>query len=141
MDTVDYFCSALSLEAHEPLYGSAPERRAWLLLEYDRPWGARVLPESTLPDAVKKRLSSWMEATPGSNVQFIRQPGASHEGIRPFVAVTDEHNPRLYGLAKGADINFTDDYKEALEFLAQAIDHYLQMRLEKMQAVTDSDGA
>lgn len=38
---------------------------------------------------------------------------------------------RLYGLAKGADIDFTDDaaYREALDLLAQAIEHYLQKRL------------
>ena len=41
---------------------------------------------------------------------------------------------RLYGLAKGADIDFTDDaaYREALDLLAQAIDHYLQKRLEAL---------
>jgi hypothetical protein len=38
---------------------------------------------------------------------------------------------RLYGLAKGADIDFVDDaaYREALDILAQAIDHHLQKRL------------
>ncbi|PJF40224.1 MAG: TIR domain-containing protein, partial [Chloroflexi bacterium] len=42
---------------------------------------------------------------------------------------------RLYGLAKGADIDFTDDrlYPASLEFLAQAIDHHLKQRLEIVQ--------
>lgn len=41
---------------------------------------------------------------------------------------------RLYGLAKGADIDFTDDaaYRESLDLLAQAIDRYLQKRLEAL---------
>ncbi len=44
---------------------------------------------------------------------------------------------RLYGLAKGADIDFSDDqgYKNALELLTQAIDHYLKQRLEQVAAV------
>lgn len=45
---------------------------------------------------------------------------------------------RLYGLAKGADINFIDDYKAALEFLTQAVDHYLQQRLEQMHVLPAS---
>jgi hypothetical protein len=54
---------------------------------------------------------------------------------RPIVPVL--HRPisveeRLYGLAKGADIDFTDsaDYRSALELLTQAIEHYLRKRLE-----------
>lgn len=44
---------------------------------------------------------------------------------------------RLYGLAKGADIDFSDEqgYKNALEFLTQAIDHYLKQRLEQVAAI------
>lgn len=56
--------------------------------------------------------------------------------IIPVVCRSTSIEDRLYGLAKGADISFIDDYKEALEFLAQAIDHHLQQRIEKM--MTDS---
>lgn len=56
--------------------------------------------------------------------------------IIPVVCRPTSIEERLYGLAKGADISFIDDYKEALEFLAQAIDHHLQQRIEKM--MTDS---
>jgi hypothetical protein len=56
--------------------------------------------------------------------------------IIPVVCRSTTIEERLYGLAKGADISFIDDYKEALEFLAQAIDHHLQQRIEKM--MTDS---
>jgi hypothetical protein len=40
---------------------------------------------------------------------------------------------RLYGLAKGADIDFTDEreYKGSIELLTQAIDHHLQKRLQQ----------
>jgi hypothetical protein len=54
---------------------------------------------------------------------------------RPIVPVLHRHisvEERLYGLAKGADINFTEnaDYRSALELLTQAIEHYLRKRLE-----------
>jgi hypothetical protein len=56
---------------------------------------------------------------------------------RPIVPVlyrTVSVEERLYGLAKGADIDFSDDaaYRESLDFLAQAIEHYLQKRLEAL---------
>lgn len=64
---------------------------------------------------------------------------------RPIIPV--EYRPtnieeRFYGLAKGADIDFADDsnYKEALEFLTQAIDHHLQQRLANMQITATNDG-
>lgn len=57
--------------------------------------------------------------------------------IVPVVCRETSIEERLYGLAKGADITFIDDYKEALELLAQAIDHYLQQRLEKMNVQPD----
>jgi hypothetical protein len=54
---------------------------------------------------------------------------------RPIVPVLHRSisvEERLYGLAKGADIDFTDkaDYRTALELLTQAIEHYLRKRLE-----------
>jgi hypothetical protein len=58
--------------------------------------------------------------------------------IVPVLCRPTSIEERLYGLAKGADIDFTHDYKAALEFLAQAIDHYLAQRLEKMQVLPDS---
>ena len=48
---------------------------------------------------------------------------------------------RFYGLAKGSDIDFTIeiDYKQSLEFLAQAIDHHLQQRLEQFNIEDSHD--
>jgi hypothetical protein len=61
--------------------------------------------------------------------------------IIPVVCRATSIEERLYGLAKGADISFIDDYKEALEFLAQAIDHHLQQRIEKMMTDSTSTAA
>ena len=61
--------------------------------------------------------------------------------IIPVVCRATSIEERLYGLAKGADISFIDDYKEALEFLAQAIDHHLQQRIDKMMTDSTSTAA
>lgn len=91
------FCAHSSLVANEPMYGSAPaQKTVWLLLEYNAPWGAKVLPESTLSDAVKAHLNTTLKSIPGSNLLFIRQPGRQATGITFFVAVAEEHNNRLH---------------------------------------------
>lgn len=92
----DYYCSALSLEGREPLYGSAPEKRIWFLLEYNPLWGAQAFPESALPDAVKAHLSAGLNTIPDSNILLLRQPGRAHEGMAFFVVAADEQAPRLY---------------------------------------------
>ncbi|MBZ0302168.1 MAG: hypothetical protein K8J31_20635 [Anaerolineae bacterium] len=104
--TADYLCSTLSREAHEPLYGSAPEKRVWLLLQYDQPWGAQAFAESDLAEPVKAHLSASLNAIPDSNILLIRQPGQSREGMRLFVAVVEEAAPCLYAftLADYADL-------------------------------------
>jgi hypothetical protein len=56
---------------------------------------------------------------------------------RPIVPVecrATSIEERFYGLAKGADIDFTVEinYKEALEYLTQAIDRHLRQRLEQL---------
>jgi hypothetical protein len=103
----DYFCSTLSLASSEPLYGSAPEKRVWMLLEYNRSWGAQAFPESDLPAAVKGHISGYLESIPASNILMIRQPGR-REGIRFFVALADEHDPRLYEFALNDYTNIPD---------------------------------
>lgn len=97
MEAQDYYCAHLSLETDEPLYGSAPEARVWLMLEYNRPWGAKALPESDLPEAIKAHINGWTDAIDSAKFLFIRQPGQTkREGIRFFVAITGEARPRLY---------------------------------------------
>ncbi|MBZ0320937.1 MAG: toll/interleukin-1 receptor domain-containing protein [Anaerolineae bacterium] len=57
---------------------------------------------------------------------------------RPIVSVLYRPTTvveRLYGLAKGADIDFTNEreYKGSMEMLTQAINHHLKKRLEDIQ--------
>ena len=89
------FCSGRSLAASEPLYGSAPQRRIWLLLEVNAPWGAQALAESDLPPDVRAHLEHYLAATPEAGILFIRQP-VTHAGLRFFLAVGDAAAPALY---------------------------------------------
>ena len=108
------FCSGRSLAASEPLHGSAPQRRIWLLLEVNAAWGAQALAESNLPSAVRAHLESYLAATPEAGTLFIRQPD-THAGLRFFLAVGDAEAPALY--------QFTLEHYEdllALDFAALA---------------------
>ena len=89
------FCSGRSLAASEPLYGSAPQRRIWLLLEVNAPWRAQALADSQLPSAVRTHLERYLAATPEAGILFIRQP-VTHAGLRFFLAVGDAVAPALY---------------------------------------------
>lgn len=96
--TEDFFCSLLAQSYGEPIAGTATASTyVWLALEVPRPWGAKALPESDLPPAVKERLASWEKGIPGARLQFIKQGAAlSGDAILFFVALGDEADPVLY---------------------------------------------
>jgi hypothetical protein len=89
------YCSIISQEAGEPLYGTASPVKVWFLLEYNRPWGAKATEENELPTEIQHWLQQQMKEVENGRLQFIRQqtpPG----GITFFVLVTHETSPRLY---------------------------------------------
>lgn len=55
-------CSALAQA--EPLAGSAPYARAWLVLEHPGPWGRQALTDSGLPDPIVQHISRAEAAYP-----------------------------------------------------------------------------
>ncbi|MFJ1968936.1 sucrase ferredoxin [Streptomyces sp. NPDC087903] len=67
-------CSTVSQGLDEPLSGTAPTARAWLLLEQPGPWGARALTSSHLDPLVGRALEAAAEGT-GVRVALIRRPG------------------------------------------------------------------
>lgn len=78
-------CSAASLQAREPLAGTAVESvDRWLLLEVTDPWAPKALQTEALPDLVRARITEWLEA-PRSRLQLVRRPGRS--GKRPLFMV------------------------------------------------------
>jgi hypothetical protein len=90
------YCRDCSRDAGERLFASAPRADVWLMLEYGGPWGAKALPESDFPDAIKVRLQAWLDATPNSKFLFIKHHDGAAPGPRLYVALTREVDPRLY---------------------------------------------
>lgn len=70
----DARCSVLSAEVDEPLIGSAPRARAWLVLEQPGPYGFSALTESHLPEEVRAALGG-LPKTSGTTVLLARQVG------------------------------------------------------------------
>jgi hypothetical protein len=67
-------CSAVSARLGEPLAGSAPLARAWLVLEQPGPYGRQALTESHLPAEVGAAVSRAAEGT-RVTVLLARRPG------------------------------------------------------------------
>lgn len=77
-------CTAASRHDEEPLAGTAPTERAYLLLEYAGAWGRKALAESRLPDEVRAGL----DRLTGVRVQLIRRHGGiSGPGVRVFTVL------------------------------------------------------
>ncbi|MFC5909093.1 sucrase ferredoxin [Streptacidiphilus monticola] len=67
-------CTTLSRELTEPLAGTAPTARSWLLVEQAGPWGARALTESHFDPDLGRELQRRTAGT-GVEIALIRRPG------------------------------------------------------------------
>ncbi|GAU69590.1 hypothetical protein SSP35_13_00610 [Streptomyces sp. NBRC 110611] len=67
-------CATASLQAAEPLAGTAATARTWLLIEQTGPWGAQALTQSHLDPGAGRALEAAAEGT-GVRVALIRRPG------------------------------------------------------------------
>lgn len=97
MDPAPYRCSAASAAAHEPLAGTAPTDRAWLLVEHAGPWGRKALEEARLPDEVRARLGAL-----DARVVLVRRHGRSAPGGGLLVAAARLGSYAASGAAVGA---------------------------------------
>lgn len=70
----DDACSVLA--GLEPLAGSAPEARAWLVVEHPGPWGRQALTDSGLPDDVVAHIS---RAETESPLRFLAARHIDHD--------------------------------------------------------------
>jgi hypothetical protein len=97
-DQTQAFCSDLSLQVAEQLYGTAPQTQAYLLLEYTGNWGERALEESSLPAPVKDHLIGLGKSIPGLKTLLIRAQRSQRlaEGARFFVAALSVHPSHLH---------------------------------------------
>ena len=61
MSTPADSCSAVARLTEEPIAGTAPQARAWLVLEHPGPWGKDAIEDSSLPDDLNGVLSSALQ--------------------------------------------------------------------------------
>lgn len=93
----DFFCSNISHEAGEQLFGTAPRIDVWFLLEYAGRWEPEAL-DSALPDPVKQTLSAQIEAAAPARFGLIRrgnEPSLA-PGLAFYIALIREGRPALY---------------------------------------------
>lgn len=90
-----FFCSDLSKDAGEPLFGTASHSKIWFLLEHPAPWGRKALLENRLPDSVREHLKTALEQIDGSRAQLIRQSYTPNETFSFFIVHTRESAPLI----------------------------------------------
>ena len=91
MNAIPKYCSDLSSEVAEPLYGTAPRTDTWILLEYPFPLEKKAFEESVLPDAVKQHLRKEQERLPNPRLQLIHNKAYSRKsGFSFFVVQTSD---------------------------------------------------
>jgi hypothetical protein len=89
-------CSLDSLEADEEMYGTATRVDTWLILEYNGRWSGEAFRDSKIPERAKARISRYLNDTPDSRLQLVKKKGQSEDGIKIYIARSEEKNPRLY---------------------------------------------
>src|SRR5262249_33076889 len=90
-----FFCSDLSKNVCEPIFGTASAAKIWLLLEHPEPWGRKALLDNRMPDQVKAFLNSALERIEGGRFQLIRR-GYSQIGlINFFIVAARESSPYI----------------------------------------------
>ncbi|MGW0814606.1 sucrase ferredoxin [Streptomyces viridiviolaceus] len=94
-------CSTVSRDLAEPVAGTAPAARTWLLVEQPGPWGAKALTSSHLDPALGRALETAAKGT-GVRVALIRRPGRHADCGAPtrrrvYAAHTAPGNVWLHG--------------------------------------------
>ena len=87
-------CSALSLALEEPLFATASEAAAWLLVEQTGPWGHSALVESRLDRRVGAELQARTKKL-GIKALLVKSPGDSSGSRRCFLGRSDQPSPYL----------------------------------------------
>jgi hypothetical protein len=90
-----FYCSDLSKNASEPVFGTASRGNTWLLLEHPEPWGQKALVDNRMPDQVKERLSSTLERINGGRFLLVRQRYSQTDCINFFIVATREDSPQV----------------------------------------------
>jgi len=77
-------CSAISTQRTEPLAGSAPVARRWVLIEHPGPWAKQPLDTAPLAGGFRQRLEEAM-ARRGAKALLMRHTGRYVETAEPLL--------------------------------------------------------
>lgn len=96
--SANIFCSVLSRELDEPMFGTAVHNEVWFLLEYDAPWGEKATTQNELPPDVQAWLDEQVAAMMGrGRVQFIKQERERpNDGLIFYIIHAREMAPRMF---------------------------------------------
>ena len=103
-DTAAPRCAVAALQRADPLQGTAPPTRRWLLLEHAGPWRVDAVAGSGLDPAVLADLSAAADRT-GTRVLLIRRPGRSpRPASRRWLLTGPEHGTVQGRWTRDADL-------------------------------------
>ncbi len=132
MSTPADSCSAVARLTGEPMSGTAPRARAWLVIEHPGPWGKDAIADSRFPEDVRSVLSSALE----------------EHGVRSILARSDDRRHRDDSTLRhiwiaapdpsggSGTFGVLDDIRDILELDFPAIGRGILPRLE--QTMTSS---
>lgn len=80
------FCSLASMSGDEALFGTAPNYKIWVLIEYRLPWRKKAVTDNELSENLQAHLSALMEKNPDLQILFIKRKANSHPSINIFIA-------------------------------------------------------
>jgi hypothetical protein len=95
-------CATAARRRDDPLPGTAPPARRWLLIEHPGPWEVEALHSRHLVGGIVHELSA-AARTAGARVLLIRRPGRRAALERPAWAVVDHRDGMRWGLWRQAD--------------------------------------
>lgn len=104
----DARCAMISLDHDEQLAGTAPQARAWLLVEHHGPWGRKGFPDSGLPDDLVADVTARTDAL-GIRIQLVRRHDRDGRATAPDTAylvrsVSGSSWARRFDVASPADL-------------------------------------
>ncbi len=89
-------CSLDSLEADEEMYGTATKVDMWFILEYNGRWSGEAFRDSKIPEKAKARIGRYLKTFPNSRLQLVKKQEEGKDGIKFYIARSEERNPQLY---------------------------------------------
>lgn len=95
------FCSDLSRNRGEQVFGTAPRAETWLLIEHPGAWSPKGFPDDRLSLPIRRYIEALARGLGGAKKLMIRHRRRG-EALRMFVVRSSEEHPSTSALAFGA---------------------------------------